>query len=91
MFRRRLPPDAGMLLRFPRIADHGLHMLNVRFPLDLVFLRADGTVARIARALPGGWGFYAGEPVRWCLEVNAGFCRRHGIRRGDRIRIPPPG
>lgn len=88
MFRRTLAPGTGLLLCFGRPADHGIHMRFVRFPLDAVFIRSDGTVARIRRAVPGQWGLWAGEPVRYVLEVPAGFARRHGLRRGDRVTLP---
>jgi len=88
MFRSRLAPGAGMLLCFRRSADHYIHMMNVRFPLDVLFLRADGRIEHIHHAVPGEWGFSSGKPVRYVLEVNAGFCRRHRVRTGDRCRLP---
>ncbi|MEK7475559.1 MAG: DUF192 domain-containing protein [Candidatus Coatesbacteria bacterium] len=88
MFRRRLARNAGLLLCFRWTANHGIHMLNVRFPLDVLFLGADGRIVHIHRAVPGEWGFSAGQPIRYVLEVNAGFCRLHGIRAGDRCALP---
>ena len=88
MFRKSLAPDSGMLLCFRRAGNHGLHMKNVRFPLDVLFLDSGGTIVRMHHAVPGEWGFWPGTPVRYALEVNAGFCRRHRIRTGDRCRLP---
>lgn len=88
MFRRELPEGTGMLLRFRRDRRHALHTLNVRFPLDVLFLRADGEVAEIRTAEPGGWGFRPAMPVRYALEVGAGFCARQGVRPGDRCTLP---
>jgi len=90
MFRKRLGKEAGMLLCFRWPADHPIHMMNVRFPLDVLFLKEDGRIAHIHHAVPGEWGFRAGKPVRYVLEVNAGFCRRNGIRAGDRCVLPSP-
>ena len=84
MFRRKLAPNGGMLLRFVRSANHSIHMWFVRFPLDVIFIRDDGTIARIRRAVPWQLPLWAGSPVGYVLEVNAGFCRRHGIKAGDR-------
>ena len=86
MFRRRLAPDHGLLLRFPWAANHTIHMLFVRFPLDLLFIRPDATIARIHQGRPGLHFYRAGQSVKSVLELNAGFCRRHGLAAGDRVR-----
>lgn len=89
MFRKPLARGTGMLLCFRRSADHAIHMWNVRFPLDVIFITQNGKVAHIHRAIPWEGNFRAGKPIRYVLEVNAGFCLRNGIRVGDRCRIPP--
>ncbi len=84
MFRRRLAPDAGVLLCFPRAGRHALHMWWVRFPLDVVWLDDDGRVVKIERAAPGRVPFTPGRPVRYALELNAGAARRLRIAPGQR-------
>ena len=84
MFRAKLAPGDGMLLSFGRTANHAIHMWFVRLPLDVIFIKEDGTIARIHRAAPWGLPFAAGSPVRYVLEVNGGFCRRNGIKAGDK-------
>jgi len=88
MFRRSLAPDAGVLLCFPRSGDHALHMWWVRFPLDIAFIRDDGRVLKIVRAVPGQRPFASGRRIRYALELHAGSCRRWGIRAGARCRLP---
>ena len=88
MFRRILSRNAGVLLCFPRAGRHLLHMWWVRFPLDVAFLDHRGVVQEIRRAAPGGWPFAARRPVRYALEVNAGTCRRIGLRPGSRCELP---
>ena len=88
MFRKRLAKGTGMLLCFRWSARHAIHMMNVRFPLDVLFLKPDGRIAHIHRAVPGEWGFGPPEPVRYVLEVGSGFCRRHRIKVGDHCRLP---
>ena len=83
MFRSRLAPEEGMLLRFGKSANHALHMWFVRFPIDVIFIREDGNVARIHHARPWEFPFTAGSAVRYALEVNSGFCLRNGIKAGD--------
>jgi len=89
MFRGRLAPGTGMLLRFGVSANHAIHMWFVRFPLDVIFIREDGVIARIHSARPWESPFTAGSAVRYVLEVDSGFCRKNGIRAGDRCANLP--
>jgi len=88
MFRKRLERGTGMLFCFRRPGRHAIHMMNVRFPLDILFIGSDGRIAHIHRATPGEWGFRPATPVCHVLEVEAGFCRRHRVRVGDRCVLP---
>ena len=90
MFRRTMAADHGMLFDFERIQPVSMWMRNTYLPLDMVFIRADGSVARVAadaeplseRTIPSG------EPVLAVLELNAGTAARLGIRPGDRVEHP---
>jgi uncharacterized protein len=90
MHRRSLAPDRGMLFDFKRIEPIAMWMQNTYVSLDMLFIRPDGTIARIAtdteplstRAIPSG------EPVLAVLEVVAGTTARLGIKAGDRVEHP---
>jgi uncharacterized membrane protein (UPF0127 family) len=90
MFRRSMPADQGMLFDFGRVEPVAMWMQNTYLPLDMLFVRPDGTIARIAanteplstRTIPSG------EPVLAVLELNAGTTGRLGIKAGDRIEHP---
>jgi uncharacterized membrane protein (UPF0127 family) len=90
MFRRFMPADRGMLFDFERTEPVSMWMQNTYISLDMVFIRADGTVARIAdnteplstRTIPSG------EPVLGVLEVNAGIAARIGLKPGDKVEHP---
>jgi len=90
MFRRSLPENQGMLFDFARDEDIGMWMQNTYLPLDMVFIRADGTVARVERsATPFSTEIIrAGQPVRAVLELLGGTARRIGLKPGDRVRHP---
>ena len=87
MFRRFMPQDRGMLFDFQRSEPVAMWMQNTFIPLDMVFIRSDGTVARVAerteplstRTIPSG------EPVLSVLEVNAGIAETIGLKAGDRV------
>lgn len=87
MFRESLGPDQGMIFPFqePRLAS--FWMRNTLIPLDIIFVRADGTIARIAaNAVPLSEEPVAvGEPVTAVLELRGGRAAELGIREGDRV------
>lgn len=90
MHRQFMPADRGMLFDFERTAPVAMWMQNTFIPLDMLFIRADGTIARIAerteplstRTIPSG------EPVLSVLEINGGVSRQLGIKPGDRVEHP---
>lgn len=87
MYRRSMAADRGMLFDFERVAPVTMWMKNTYLSLDMVFIRADGTIARVAADTePLSTAIVAsGEPVLAVLELNAGTAAKFGIRAGDRV------
>lgn len=87
MFRTSMAPDAGMLFDFKQEQMASFWMRNTLIPLDMIFIRADGTILNIhQRAIPGDeTGINSAGPVRAVLEVNGGTAARLGLRPGDRV------
>ena len=87
MYRKELPEGRGMLFDFQREQDVSVWMENTYLSLDMIFLRGDGRILRIAenteplstRMIPSGGA------VRAVLEVIAGTARKLGIAPGDRV------
>jgi uncharacterized protein len=90
MFRRRMAPDRGMLFDFERDEPVTMWMKNTYLPLDMLFIRPDGTVARIAADTePLSTAIIpSGGPVLAVLELNAGTAARLGMQVGDRVEHP---
>jgi uncharacterized protein len=87
MYRRTLPADAGMLFDYGRTQPVSFWMKNTLIPLDMIFIKADGTIAGIhERATPLSLEPIPGPaPVRAVLEVNGGTAARLGIKPGDQV------
>ncbi len=90
MFRRHLAADAGMLFVYRRSSEISMWMRNTYIPLDMLFIRKGGTIARIAeRTVPLSEEIVSsGEPAIAVLELNAGTSARLGIKAGDRVKSP---
>lgn len=90
MFRESLAPGAGMLFPFERPRPASFWMKNTLIPLDMIFVRADGSIARIAaRTVPHSLeSVGVGEPVAAVLEIAGGRAAELGIREGDRVAWP---
>ena len=89
MFRKSMAADAGMLFDFglPERPE-GFWMKNTYIPLDMFFIRADGSIAEIAeRTVPFSEATVGGDiPVRAVLELNGGTAARLGIAVGDKVQ-----
>jgi len=90
MHRRSLPEGTGMLFDFHREQDVSFWMQNTYIPLDMIFIRADGRIHRIAEnTVPLSLEQVPSRgPVRGVLEVIAGTSRKLGIAAGDRVAHP---
>ncbi|WP_243450834.1 DUF192 domain-containing protein [Sphingosinicella sp. CPCC 101087] len=91
MFREALGPDEGMIFPFQPPRPASFWMRNTLIPLDILFVRQDGTIARIAaNAAPMSEDSITsgGEPVAAVLELRGGRAGELGIREGDRVSWP---
>jgi uncharacterized membrane protein (UPF0127 family) len=86
MFRSTLAGDRGMIFPYDPPQEVAFWMKNTLIPLDIVYIRADGTIARIVHAqsmdltpLPSG------EPIALVLEIRGGRAAELGIAEGDRV------
>ncbi len=90
MFRRELPEGQGMLFDFHREQPATFWMKNTYVSLDMIFIRGDGRILRIAEnTVPLSEALVpSGGPVRAVLEVVAGTAKKFGIAPGDRVAHP---
>lgn len=89
MFVRELPPMTGMLFVYDVDGYLSMWMRNTLIPLDMLFVRADGTVAAVAAdTVPlSEESIVAPEPVRYVLELDAGTAARLGLGGESRLLL----
>lgn len=92
----RLRPQHGMIFVFSRESDWEFWMKNTLVPLDMIWLRADGTVTTVAVNVPSstrtapdatlarrrGRGVYV-------IELRANEAAADGIVVGSHLALPP--
>lgn len=96
MFQDQLPPDQGMLFVFDGPGTYSLWMLNMQFPLDMIWFDRDGTLVHVEEnvppcktaleittcqsVVPDGMAMYI-------LEVTAGFVEANNITQESRLQV----
>ena len=90
MFRKEVPEGYGMLFDFKQDQMVTMWMKNTYVSLDMIFIKSDGRIARIAEntKVQSEDIIPSGQPVRAVLEVVAGTARKYGIAAGDKVAHP---
>ncbi|MBN8981588.1 MAG: DUF192 domain-containing protein [Rhizobiales bacterium] len=90
MFRKELAEGRGMLFDFSPPQMVSMWMKNTFIPLDMIFIRADGRILRIAENTePQSEKIISsGGLAKGVLEVIGGTARKYGIEPGDKVAHP---
>jgi uncharacterized membrane protein (UPF0127 family) len=87
MFRKEMPQGEGMLFIFEEPGQQCFWMKNTLLPLTAAFVADDGTIVNLADMKPQTTDSHCSEkPVRYVLEMNAGWFAKKGIKAGSRLR-----
>ena len=88
MFRRSMPDSCGMIFVMKENEPHSFWMKNTYIPLDIIFLDESKKIVTIqANTTPFSEAEVPSyENAKFVLEVNAGYCKRKGIEKGDVVK-----
>ena len=94
MNRPSMPMQRGMLFVFPEAGVQCFWMKNTLIPLSIAFLDDSGVIVQIADMQPQSLDNYCSvKPVRFALEMNAGWFKSRGLAPGMKIngvdKAPP--
>ena len=90
--RNSLEPNHGMLFAYDHKEQYSYWMKNMRFPIDILWIVPDNTIADITKNIPVATStaltvYSPKVPVNKVLELNAGVSDRLGIHVGDTVHI----
>jgi uncharacterized protein len=98
MYRKSLPEDQGMLFVFTDEVKQSFWMKNTFIPLSIAFMDSQGRIVDIQNMKPVGEEqsvpdaklprYVSAEPAQYALEVNQGFFEEHGVKVGDKAKLP---
>jgi len=91
MYRTEMADDAGMLFDFGGPRDISMWMKNTFISLDMLFIKADGTIVGIEKCtVPQSETIIPSpRPVRFVLELNGGSSDRMGFEVGEKVEGLP--
>ena len=86
MFRENLEEDSGMLFIFDSVEQQSFHMKDTQIPLDIAFIKEDGTIDSIKELKPHNLiPVYSDGEIQYALEVNKGWFEENNVNVGDKI------
>lgn len=93
MNRKQMPPDAGMLFDFRHARFVTFWMKDTYIPLDMLFVRADGTISSVEpNAVPLSTDpIPSAEPIVAVIELNGGRAHELDIEPGDKVHAAEVG
>ncbi|MBI4988126.1 MAG: DUF192 domain-containing protein [Rhodocyclales bacterium] len=95
MNRPAMPVQRGMLFVFPKPGVQCFWMKNTLIPLSIAFIDDSGRIVQIADMQPQSLDNHcSAKPVRFALEMNAGWFKSRGLAAGAKINgldKAPPG
>lgn len=88
MYRKELAPDKGMLFIFPTERMQSFWMRNTYIPLDIIFLRADGSIVNIVKNAEPETDTPRSStaPAKAVLEIAGGRAAELQLAPGDTVR-----
>ena len=91
--RPSLAENEGVFFIFDSSYRYSFWMKEMNFPIDIIWIDENFVIADITKhAAPESFPktFFPVLPVRYVLEVNAGWSDKNGIKVGDKVLLNRP-
>ena len=96
MFQDQLPYDQGMIFVFDEPGLYSLWMLNMQFPLDMIWFDHNGNIVHIEKNVPpcktaleitACQSVVPDNEALYVLEVTSGFIDQNNITKDSKLTI----
>ena len=96
MFQDQLPYNQGMIFVFEKAGIYSLWMLNMQFPLDMIWFDKDGNIIHIEKDVPPcktaletmvRQSFTPDGEALYIVEVASGFVDKFHITKDSKLNI----
>lgn len=86
---RNMPSDKGMLFIFEENQPRSFWMANTPLSLDIIFVNDAYEIVRIHHSANpySENNFESGQPAKYVIETNGGFCISHDIQEGMKVNF----
>jgi hypothetical protein len=95
MRKKHLPEDEGMLFTFDNDGFPSIWMMNMSFPIDIIWINNEKKVVHIVKdAQPCKitcTSYFPKKAARYVLEVNSNFTEKHNIKIGSTVEFDLSG
>ena len=96
MFQEQLPYDQGMIFVFSEPGIYSLWMLNMQFPLDMIWFDENGNIVHIEENIPpcksateimACQSIIPSGDALYILELTSGFIKEFNITKDSKLNI----
>jgi hypothetical protein len=84
--------NQGMIFVFPSLqsSQNSFWMHNCPLGLDIIYISDRDRVVNVGDGKPESDAqVVAKADYKWVLEVRRGWAKRHGLKPGDKVKVPP--
>jgi uncharacterized membrane protein (UPF0127 family) len=86
MFRSSIPSDYAMIFVMKKPSSVGIHMLFMRFPIDVIFLNGEKKIIGLSHLKP--WtGHSSMKNVKYVIETNSGAIEKYKLSIGGKMEF----
>jgi uncharacterized membrane protein (UPF0127 family) len=86
MFRGHIPADYAMIFVIKKPSSAGIHMLFMRFSIDVIFLNEEKIIVGLAHLM--AWtGHKAMKNIKYIIETNPGAIERYELSIGGQLEF----
>ncbi|WP_292487654.1 DUF192 domain-containing protein [Methanohalobium sp.] len=90
MFKKNIPDDYALVFVFDKPIKTSIHMLFVRFPIDVLFLDDNKRIIKSTNLKPWLGTSSSEKEVKYIIEMKQNKISEHGLVEGKHLSFDVP-